>query len=164
MKKTKYLASPNLIQSLKVAEMLNRPLLLTGEPGTGKTKFAEYIRYDAKEDSHYFAGNLRTKVYGALEKFYTKSTSLSQDIFYDFDSIGYFATKQMKEEKPITAFIYLKSLGKAVCNALGREKVEQLIRATPYFKTVPENDKRDFIDYFLRQLEEESYKFHCADR
>jgi MoxR-like ATPase len=119
--------------------MLNRPLLLTGEPGTGKTKFADFV----KDEYHY----------KALEKFYTKSISLSQDLFYDFDAIAYFASEQLKEGKPITTFIYLKALGKAICNALGSAAVAEILqRSSGYAAIVTDDKKQAFADAFTRQL------------
>jgi MoxR-like ATPase len=138
-----YLPSENLLQALTVAQKLNRPLLLTGEPGTGKTKFADYVRNE--------------KIgldYSKLEKFYTKSTSLSQDIFYDFDSIGYFASKQLDKDnhKPITAFVYLNALGKAVCNAIGKDRVTGILKESQQYIKTADDKKQEFLDAFIKQL------------
>ncbi len=102
---TKYLASPELLSAKEVAEYLNRPLLLSGEPGTGKTKFAFYLSETL--DKQLFIFN-------------TKSTSLSRDLFYTYDAIGHFAEK----EKNILEFINLEALGRAIVNAYGTEKIK----------------------------------------
>jgi len=102
---TKYLASPDLLSAKEVAEYLNRPLLLSGEPGTGKTKFALYLSETL--DKQLFIFN-------------TKSTSLSRDLFYTYDAIGHFAEK----EKNILEFINLEALGRAIVNAYGLEKIK----------------------------------------
>jgi MoxR-like ATPase len=142
-----YIPSPNLIQSLTVAQMLNRPLLLTGEPGTGKTKFADYVKGSRDYD------------YAELQKFYTKSISLSQDLFYDFDAIAYFASRQLTENKPITAFIYLKALGRAICNALGAEAVIVILKtANQYTSLGSEAEKKAFLAAFTRQVSPEPIK------
>ncbi|MGK4568599.1 AAA family ATPase [Flavobacterium sp. 3HN19-14] len=140
-----YIPSSSLLQALHVAQMLNRPLLLTGEPGTGKTKFADYIREDAN-------GRIQ---YSEIEKFYTKSTSVSQDLFYDFDSIAYFASRQLNEGKPISAFIYLKSLGLAICNALGAKGVSEILENSDYYRLL-DNDvqRKAFVDAFISRVDE----------
>jgi MoxR-like ATPase len=102
---TKYLASPELMSAKEVAEYLNRPLLLSGEPGTGKTKFAFYVSEESNKQ---------------LFIFNTKSTSVSRDLFYTYDAIGHFAEK----EKNILEFINLEALGRAIVNAYGIDKVK----------------------------------------
>ena len=103
---TKYLASPELMSAKEVAEYLNRPLLLSGEPGTGKTKFALYLSETL--DKQLFIFN-------------TKSTSVSRDLFYTYDAIGHFAEK----EKNILEFINMEALGRAIVNAYGTEKIKE---------------------------------------
>lgn len=103
---TKYLASPDLMSAKEVAEYLNRPLLLSGEPGTGKTKFALYLSETLNKQ---------------LFIFNTKSTSVSRDLFYTYDAIGHFAEK----EKNILEFINLEALGRAIVNAYGTEKIKE---------------------------------------
>ena len=39
----KYIASPELMQSVNIAMALQKPLLIKGEPGTGKTMLANAI-------------------------------------------------------------------------------------------------------------------------
>lgn len=136
-----YIASENLKMALQTAQKLNRPLLLTGEPGTGKTKFAEYILTTENEIT-----------YSELRKFTTKSTSISQDLFYRFDSIAYFASKQNNEGKPITSFIYLTALGKAICDALSKEQSENILKESALFKNCKPEDQVDFLNEFTKQI------------
>jgi MoxR-like ATPase len=104
-----YLPSAELLGAKEVAEFLNRPLLLSGEPGTGKTKFADYISEEHSKQ---------------LFIFNTKSTSQSRDLFYNYDAIGHFAEK----ERNVLEFITLEALGRAIVNAFGKEKiVKQLL-------------------------------------
>jgi MoxR-like ATPase len=69
-----YRPDANLITAVNAAMHLRAPLLLTGDPGTGKTQFA------------YFLG-----CYFAIEVFaYTvRSTSTARDLRYDFDAVAY---------------------------------------------------------------------------
>lgn len=142
-----YIASPQIEQALKVAQMLNRPLLLTGEPGTGKTKFVEHITFTDKSYSE------------KVEKFYTKSTSLSQDLFYDFDTVAYFASKQLHENMPITKFIRLNALGKAICNALSQNEVTNILKNSFAYKNIlTETERENFIEEFIKQLSNNNKK------
>ncbi|MCB1808881.1 MAG: MoxR family ATPase, partial [Candidatus Competibacteraceae bacterium] len=70
----KYYADDDLLLVINMALHTGAPLLLTGEPGTGKTQAAEFIR-------RYFGI--------PLFKFFVKSTSMAQDLMYEFDAVGY---------------------------------------------------------------------------
>ena len=61
------------------------PLLLTGEPGTGKTQAADFV-------GAYFD----IPVY----KFLVKSTSAAQDLLYEFDAVGYLHWAQSAGRQP----------------------------------------------------------------
>ena len=71
-----YLADNDLASAVNVALLLGQPLLLTGEPGTGKTQLAYSV--SAKLG------------YGKPLKFETKSTSTARDLFYTYDSLSRF--------------------------------------------------------------------------
>jgi MoxR-like ATPase len=104
----KYIASTELESALDVAKFLRRPLLLSGEPGTGKTTFADYVQ----------------STYGySVYKFYTKSISVSSELFYYYDAVSHFANKEM----PIINFIKLQPLGIAIINGMGKEAAKKLL-------------------------------------
>jgi MoxR-like ATPase len=63
-----------LLLALNMALHTGSPLLLTGEPGTGKTQAADFV-------SAYFGI--------PLFRFLVKSTSTAQDLMYEFDAVGY---------------------------------------------------------------------------
>ncbi len=112
---TGYIAGPGLTDAVDVAIVLGQPLLLTGEPGTGKTLLA------------YAVGNeFDLKIY----KFETKSTSTARDLFYLYDTIGRFQAKQIddKEWRNPVNYITYNALGKAI---LQTKKKEEIIKWLP---------------------------------
>jgi MoxR-like ATPase len=94
-----YLPDENLAHAVNVALVLGMPLLLTGEPGTGKTQLA-----------HAMGRALGCEV----RAFETKSTSQARDLFYTYDSLGAF--KRPQETDP-RAFIHYQALGAAILDA-----------------------------------------------
>ena len=68
-----YLAAPDLVEVVNLAIYLERPLLLRGEPGCGKTRLAERVGYDLGLN---------------VQEWYIKSTSRARDGLYVYDSIG----------------------------------------------------------------------------
>ena len=68
---SEYVLSKSLQEAIKVAEITKRPLLIKGEPGTGKTLLAHYY---AKEN------NL------PLYEWNVKSTTIAKDGLYFYDA------------------------------------------------------------------------------
>ena len=79
-----YVPDPGLVDAVNVALVLNRPLLLTGDPGTGKTQLAFSVAWQ-------LASRKQLNVATAhVERFEAKSTSVARDLFYSFDTLGRF--------------------------------------------------------------------------
>ena len=100
-----YLPSQGLMDAVNVALNLGLPLLLTGEPGTGKTRLAHHIAWIFK--------------LGQPLIFNAQTSSTVKDIFYKYDALGHFqfsqTSKEMLATKDIeTRFITYHSLGKAI--------------------------------------------------
>lgn len=100
-----YLPSDELVAAVNVALALGRPLLLTGEPGTGKTQLAWHIaqRFSNLDGPHVFE---------------VQTTSTKKDLFYYYDALGHFRWAQ-KEEAGDDAdieqrFIRYEALGYAI--------------------------------------------------
>ena len=95
-----YIASDELIRSVNIAAALKKPLLLKGEPGTGKTMLAEAI-----------AKSLGME----LLIWNIKSTTKAQDGLYVYDTVQRLYDSQFGEEgvNDIAKYIRLGKLGEA---------------------------------------------------
>jgi MoxR-like ATPase len=95
-----YIAAPELMQTVNVAVQLSRPLLIKGEPGTGKTMLALSI-----------AEGLRVP----LITWSIKSTTKAQDGLYVYDTVQRLYDGQFGEGDvaDIARYIKLGKLGEA---------------------------------------------------
>ena len=129
--------------------MLRQPLLLTGEPGTGKSQLAFSLAHQL---------GLETPII-----FETKSTSVARDLFYQFDNIGRFRAAQTPgaASDPVL-FLTLNALGLAIVLANHPEVVGKVV--PPDFRhggrrqsvvLLDEIDKapRDFPNDILNEIE-----------
>jgi MoxR-like ATPase len=106
-----YIAAPALMQTVNVAVQLSRPLLIKGEPGTGKTMLAQSI-----------ARGLGVP----LLIWNVKSTTKAQDGLYVYDTVqrlydGQFGDRDVSD---IAQYIKLGKLGESFCS---EERVVLLI-------------------------------------
>jgi len=100
-----YKPSPALWDAVQVALLLEQPLLVTGDPGTGKTELARHI-------AHFYD-------LGKLEVFNAKTTSAANDLFYKYDALGHFQHSHSKKADLDLAdverlFVRYQALGKAI--------------------------------------------------
>lgn len=95
-----YIASEDLQRIVDVAVALERPLLVKGEPGTGKTLLA-----------HAIADALGME----LLTWHVKSTSKAQDGLYVYDTVQRLHDSRFDDKKvdDISAYIHLGPLGRA---------------------------------------------------
>ena len=146
-----YIADPGLVDAVNVALLLGQPLLLTGEPGTGKTQLAFNVAYKL-----------------GLErplKFETKSTTVAVDLFYHYDALARFHAAQSGDRSPPDAMAYItfRALGRAILLTNDPVKVAALIKdadrhtaARRSVVLIDEIDKapRDLPTDILNELEE----------
>ena len=163
-----YVADQALVQAVEIAIALGKPLVVSGEPGTGKTQLAHFVasqlHQQTKNDFFPFAE--KTLVYN------TKSGSSASDLFYHYDAVGHFRNK---EDKPASHFIELKALGLAICMAHGKQHPAlKGISSLRQFDTFDEQPKssvvlideidkapRDFPNDLLNEME--NYEFDIRE-
>lgn len=101
--KLEYVLSESLADAVKIAEITKRPLLIKGEPGTGKTLLA-----------HYYAAQENLKLY----EWSVKSTTVAKDGLYFYDAItrlndSRFAGESGRDVNNIEDYIRLEAMGQA---------------------------------------------------
>ena len=121
-----YIPDDDLLIAARVAMELGQPLLLTGEPGTGKTTFAQYLA-DVLAPSFFAVGEAAGAPAFALHTFETKSTSVASDLFYRFDSLRRFQAAHNPSMSSDNAdYITFEALGRAIIESLPYDAVKDL--------------------------------------
>ncbi len=147
-----YLASPGLRDAVNVALTLGQPLLITGEPGTGKTRLAASIAWES--GLNYL-------------EFHTKTDSEAKDLFYFYDALRRFQDAQLQESKPIEAYITCQALGTAILLANPTEQARKILPAHLHNKgpcrsvvLIDEIDKapRDLPNDVLNEIESMTFR------
>jgi MoxR-like ATPase len=106
-----YLVNKELDRAAYVALLLGQPLLLTGEPGAGKSDFARKL-------AHVF--NL-----GDVEEAHVKTTTVGRDLLYSFDDIGRFrdaTDKDRTHSHPLRKYVRFNGLGRAILRSAGPDE------------------------------------------
>jgi MoxR-like ATPase len=153
-----YIPDDDLVAAAQVAMVLGQPLLLTGEPGTGKSTFAQHVARTLAPHFFAAAGTGNPGAY-PLYVFETKSTSVATDLFYRFDNMGRF---HATHDNPIH-YIAFEALGQAILESLPRSAVADLLTAQSDHRgprrsivLIDEIDKapRDFPNDLLNEIEQ----------
>ena len=152
-----YIPESGLCDAVNVALTLGQPLLVTGEPGTGKTQLAASIAYEYTLPP-------------PLE-FYTKSSSTATDLFYHYDALKRFNDAQLKKENiKIENYITLRAMGIAIILTNPKTEQSNLLLPKKYkgkentrsVILIDEIDKapRDFPNDILNEVEKLEFFIH----
>ena len=107
-----YRTPPELAAAVNAALLLGMPLLITGDPGSGKSSLADRVAYELELE---------------VLRFVVKSDTEARDLFYRFDTVGRFHAAQIREADVDAArFIGFEALGKAILHAKPREFYRRL--------------------------------------
>lgn len=110
----RYLPDEQLAAAAQIAALLRQPLLLTGDPGAGKTQMAAWVALQLGR---------------SLIRFTAKSTTSAQDLLYRFDSVREFRDAQRhrgldQEPTPTRAYITFEAIGRAIALTYPVEALE----------------------------------------
>ena len=134
----KYVATQDLMLAVNAATTLQRPLLIKGEPGTGKTMLAEEVAE---------ALNM------PLLQWHIKSTTKAQQGLYEYDAVSRLRDSQLGDErvKDITNYIVKGVLWQA------------FTADAPVVLLIDEIDKADieFPNDLLREIDR--MEFYCYE-
>lgn len=135
-----YLAEPGLAQAVNMAIVLERPLLVKGPPGCGKTRLAASVAHE-----------LGLRYY----EWHVKSTSRARDGLYSIDMVRRLQDSHLKSRKAQKLIHYIRfgEFGKAL--RAGSEAV----------LLIDEIDKADldFPNDLLRELDEKKFTIEELD-
>jgi MoxR-like ATPase len=167
-----YVADDALRNAVRVAIELGMPLLLTGEPGTGKTQLAYRLAAELNPDLYH----RREPDQSWLWRFNTRTSSIAAELFYQYDHIGHFGASQRaalaQDSPPETRkFIRYRALGAAILCSHDWAEIEALVAPAQAAELrrfsgranvvlIDEIDKapRDFPNDLLDRIENQSFE------
>jgi len=149
-----YLAAKPLRDAVNVALTLGQPLLLTGEPGTGKTQLAGSVAFELGLSAPLI--------------FHAKTSSVARDLFYRYDTLRHFHDSQVRKDPTIApeSYITYEALGLAILLSLPAEQADPFLPAALQGKgpirsvvLIDEIDKapRDLPNDVLNEIETLSF-------
>jgi MoxR-like ATPase len=137
-----YRADCGLVKAVNMAIVLQRPLLVKGVPGSGKTRLARAIAHELGLQDNFY-------------EWYVKSTSRAKDGLYTIDVVRRLQDAQMQNSKAqkLTPYIRFGPLGEAL-----RSNNESVL-------LIDEIDKADidFPNDLLRELDEKKFTIEELD-
>jgi len=138
----RYVATPDLMMAVNAAVTLGRPLLIKGEPGTGKTQLAEEIARSLERPLH---------------EWHIKSTSKAHQGLYEYDAVSRLRDSQLGDEKvrDIRNYIMKGSLWEAFESAVQPVLlIDEIDKADIEFPNdlLRELDRMEFFVHETREL------------
>lgn len=143
-----YVPGQELVDAVNSALILGQPLLITGEPGVGKTSLAYSVAWQLGLDQPLL--------------FETKSASVSRDLFYTYDAVGRLYAAQVNVAASTALdFITFNALGRAILRTLEMETAPEMLKSlvdgppSGSVVLIDEIDKapRDFPNDILNEIE-----------
>ena len=153
-----YFADSGLVDACNVALLLAQPLLLTGEPGSGKTQFAYSLAWELN--------------FGRPLRFDTKSTSTAKELFYNYDALKRFQDAQSGIDAEVLNYLNYNALGTAILQTRKPTEIAPIVpkdfkHSSPVRSIVliDEIDKapRDFPNDLLNELENAYFRVSELD-
>jgi len=142
-----YIVSDELRHAVNVAVALARPLLVRGEPGTGKTLLAE---------------NLARALHMPLVRWQVKSTTKAKDGLYIYDTVARLHDSRFGGDvKDIAKYIKLGPLGEALAAA---SRVVLLIDEVDKADLEFPNDLLHELDAMRFKIDETGKEYAAAER
>ena len=138
----RYVATGDLTMAVNAAVTLGRPLLIKGEPGTGKTQLAEEI-----------ALSLGRPLY----EWHVKSTTKAQQGLYEYDAVSRLRDSQLGDERvrDISNYIVKGRLWEAfICDEQPVLLIDEIDKADIEFPNdlLRELDRMEFYVYETHEL------------
>jgi MoxR-like ATPase len=120
-----YVCDRPLADAINTAITLGQPLLITGDPGCGKTELANFVAWKLGLEMPRHTANGSTTEYAI--RFDTKSTTAARDFFYTFDTVARFGAAYAASDVDPKKFITLQALGRAILYATEPSSLSQLL-------------------------------------
>jgi MoxR-like ATPase len=132
----RYLADGKLVTAVNTALAVGQPLLVTGEPGTGKTMLAWSVATELG--------------LGQVLEFHTRSDNQARDALYDFDYLLRFYHAQTRDTRAeqLESYIRWQALGEAIRSPTQRVVLIDEIDKAP----------RDFPNDLLDELDRMEFR------
>ena len=170
-----YLPSPDLVEAVNLAIALERPLLLEGEPGCGKTRLASSVVYEFTQKNQEYLKKLEnknqenhnsTQLWWSYYIWNIKSTTRARDGLYRYDAVARLRDAQLMGTNPqqLREFMGIVEIGFLKHRLQSKENYRefgslgQALQNHPYrpILLIDEIDKADsdFANDLLLELEE----------